>query len=80
MSIQSKPMLTVVTKNVMTTLTHSQVSEAVDRLHEAMATPDPDNPDLWITEVAGHKVWGILDHGAGPEGQDIFTILYPSDY
>ncbi len=80
MQIQSRPMLTVVTRNVMTTLTHDQVAEAVDRLHEAMAVPDLDNPDLWSAEIAGHKIWGILDHGAGPDGQDAFTVLFPEDY
>jgi len=80
MQTNTQPMITVVTKNVMTTLTTEQVSRAVDKLHEAMTTPDPDNPNLWAIYLDDHTLWGILDEGAGPAGQDAFTILFPEDY
>jgi len=56
------------------------VSRAVDKLHEAMTTPDPENPNLWAIYLDDHTLWGILDEGAGPAGQDAFTILFPEDY
>ena len=71
---------TVVTANVMTTLNTEQLSRAVDELLEAMKTPDPDNPGLWSTNIDERQVWGILDEGAGPGGENLLTILFPEDY
>jgi hypothetical protein len=73
-------MLTVVTATVMDTLTVDELYLAVLQLREKMKTPDPKNPNLWSTEINGYKLWGILDEGAGPNGERTFTILFPSDY
>lgn len=80
MQTNTQPMLTVVTQNVMTTLTSDQVARGVEELLEAMKTPDPENPNLWAIYLDDYTLWGILDEGAGPEGQDAFTILFPENY
>ena len=80
MQTNTRPMLTVVTQNVMTTLSNEQVARAVNMLHEAMMKPDPDNPNLWVARLDGYIVGGILEEGAGAEGQDAFTVLFPEDY
>ena len=73
-------LLTVVTRSVIASLSPEEIAQATDDLRVKMKTPDPDNPDLWTTEVSGIKVWGILDRRAGPMGEDVFTVLFPSDY
>ena len=77
---ESQALLTVVTRSVLATLSPDEIAQATASLRKKMETPDPDNPDLWSTEAAGFKVWGILDRRAGPKGEDVFTVLFPSDY
>ncbi len=81
MSPTSQATVTVVTRNVATTLSPKQIDEAMTQLHEKMKFPDPGNPDLWTVEIdGGYRLWGILDHGAGPKGEDVLTLLFPEDY
>ena len=70
----------VATANIAATLSPEQLSRAYSDLREKIKTPDPDNPNLWTTIIDGRKIWGILDEGAGPDGEDLFTILFPEDY
>ena len=70
----------VATANVTTKLSEQQLDRAYRELREKMKTPDPENPNLWTTTIDGRKVWGILDEGAGPQEEDLFTILFPEDY
>ena len=70
----------VATANVTTELSEQQLASAYNELKEKMKTPDPENPSLWTTTIDGRQVWGILDEGAGPQGEDLFTILFPEDY
>jgi len=72
--------ITVMTRTVVDTLTPKQIDEAMTQLHEKMKVQDPANPDLWTVTVDGCKLWGILDHGAGPKGEDVLTLLFPEDY
>jgi hypothetical protein len=78
--VESTKLYTVMTANVAETLSLPEVMEAFKELWEKMKTPDPDNPNLWTVEVAGRKLWGILDERAGPNGEDLFTLLFPEDY
>ena len=81
MNAAKRSRITVMTKNVANTLTPEQIGEAMMQLREKMKVQDPDNPDLWTIEIeAGYKLWGILDHGAGPNGEDVLTLLFPEDY
>jgi len=80
MNTTERPLITVVTRNVMTTLSREQVASAVHQLLTAKEVPDPENPGLWSTTIGGYTLWGILDRGAAPEGQDLFTVLFPEDY
>ncbi len=75
-----KRLYVVATANVASTLSEQQLSRAYRELRETMKTPDPDNPNLWTVNIDGRKIWGILDEGAGPDGEDLFTILFPEDY
>ncbi|MBT4485495.1 MAG: hypothetical protein HOC71_17650 [Candidatus Latescibacteria bacterium] len=70
----------VATANVTTELSEQQLAKSYRELMEKIKTPDPENPNLWTITVDGRKVWGILDERAGPEGEDLFTILFPKDY
>jgi hypothetical protein len=70
----------VATANVTTELSEQQLARAYRELREKMKTPDPENPNLWTVTINSRKVWGILDEGAGPQGEDLFTILFPEDY
>lgn len=79
-TVQTRPMLTVVSRSVMDALSPDELHTAVGQLKQKMKTPDPDNPNLWSAEVGPYKLWGILDERAGPNGEDIFTVLFPSDY
>ena len=76
----NKALLVVATSNVVHELNESQLSQAWLQLREKMKTPDPDNPNLWTVIIDSRKLWGILDEGAGPHGEDVFTILFPEDY
>jgi hypothetical protein len=80
MNTTEQSRITVVTRTVANTLTVRQIGEAMMKLREKMKFQDPDNPDMWTVEVNGHKLWGILDHGAGPSGEDVLTLLFPEDY
>jgi len=73
-------LLTVCTRAVALTLSPEEIHQAYVDLRRKMRKQDPQNPDLWSTEVRGEKLWGILDRRAGPQGEDVFTILFPSDY
>ena len=75
-----KQLYVVATANVASTLSEQQLRRAYLALREKMKTPDPDNPNLWIVIIDGREIWGILDEGAGPDGEDLFTILFPEDY
>jgi hypothetical protein len=81
MNARTQSRITVVSRRVATTLSPEQIGEAMTQLHERMKSQDPDNPDLWTVEIdPGYKLWGILDHGAGPDGEDVLTLLFPEDY
>ena len=79
-TVQTKPMLTVVSRGVMDTLSPDELHTAASQLKQKMKVPDPDNPNLWTTEVGPYKLWGILDERAGPKGEDVFTVLFPKEY
>ncbi len=68
------------TANVSTTLSPEQIQEAFNQLQEKMKVPDPENPNLWVVAIGKYKLWGILDHGAGPSQEDLLTLLFPEDY
>ena len=70
----------VATAHVTTELSEQQLAKTYRDLRERMKTPDPDNPNLWTVTIDGRRVWGILDEHAGPQGEDLFTILFPEDY
>ena len=53
---------------------------AIADLQEKRKTPDPENPNLWSTEVRGVRVWCILDEGAGLNGENLYTFLLPGEY
>jgi hypothetical protein len=70
----------VTTRTVAATLQPEEIQEALIQLKEKMKVQDPLNPDLWTVFIGGHKLWGILDRRAGPNGEDLLTILFPEDY
>ncbi len=74
------PMIHVMTCGVQAELTPEEIYRANQQLMEKMKKPDPDNPNLWTVEIGRFKLWGILDEGAGPNGENIFTILFPNEY
>ena len=73
-------LVTVVTRSIAARLTPEEIHRVLLDLREKMQTPDPDNPNLWSTQVGEQKIWGILDCGVGPGGADVLTIMFPSDY
>ena len=75
-----KPMIHVMTRGVQAALTREEILLAHQQLIEKMKTPDPKNPNLWTVEVGHHKLWGIVDEEAGPYGENICTLLFPSEY
>jgi hypothetical protein len=77
---QKRSMITVATAGVIASVTPEELYAITTELFEKMKTPDPDNPNLWSTQRGGHTFWGILDEGAGPNGEDVFTILFASEY
>ena len=83
-STRSKPIgstiQTVVTNGISTTLTPEQIQQVFSEMFEKMKTPDPDNPNLWTVHISGHRIWGILDEGAGEDGRSLLTLLFPSEY
>ena len=76
----SKIFLRVTTANVTATLDPEEIQVAFKKLHESMKTPDPENPNIWVVMIGKHKLWGILDHRAGPFQEDVLTLLFPEDY
>ena len=70
----------VATRSVAAALTTAEMQEALQKLEEKMQKQDPLNPDLWTVYVNNHKLWGILDHRAGPNREDLLTVLFPEDY
>ena len=76
----SNKIFQVTTANVTATLDPEEIQVAFKKLHENMKTPDPKNPNLWVVKIGKHKLWGILDHRAGPSQEDVLTLLFPEDY
>ena len=70
----------VVTSGVSEELSALEVCQAISGLLKKMQVPDPDNPNLWSVRVGHRTVWGILDKHAGPDGEDLFTVLFPCEY
>ena len=70
----------VASRAVALALTPEEMQEALQKLEVKMQEQDPLNPDLWTVYVNNHKLWGILDHRAGPKGEDLLTVLFPEDY
>ena len=68
------------TASVADQLSDIEILIAFAQLAEKMKTQDPENPDLWVVTIGKHKLWGILDRGAGPNGMDSLTLLFPEDY
>lgn len=77
---QNRAMITTMTCGIHTELTPEELYRALTELHQKMKTPDPENPGLWSTTINDHTVWGILDEHAGPNGEDVFTVLFPHEY
>ena len=77
---RTQSILRVTTANVTATLSPEEIQAAFKKLHECMKIPDPENPNLWVIMINDHKLWGILDHRAGPLKEDVLTILFPEDY
>jgi len=77
---ESNNLIVVVTASVYQELSRNEIDEAFKQLKEKMKKQDPQNPDLWTIQISGHELWGILDHKAGPNEEDVLTILFPSDY
>lgn len=80
MSTQEKNHITVLTRHVAQSLLPDQVCRALQHFHSAMRVQDPENPNLWTTQIDGWTLWAVLDEGAGPNGEDVATILFPEDY
>ena len=80
MNTTNEARITVATKTVVDTLTPEQIDAAMTQLHEKMKVQDPANPDLWTITVDNCKLWAILDHRAGPNGEDVLTLLFSEDY
>ena len=76
----SENIFRVTTANVTATLDPEEIQAAFKELHESMKIPDPENPNLWVVTIGKHKLWGILDHRAGPSQEDVLTLLFPEDY
>ena len=70
----------VASRAVAAKLQPEEIQEALQKLEVKMQKQDPLNPDLWTVHVSNHKLWGILDHRAGPNGEDLLTVLFPEDY
>lgn len=70
----------VASRSVALKLTPEEMQEALQKLEVKMQKQDPLNPDLWTVYVNNYKLWGILDHRAGPNGEDLLTVLFPEDY
>jgi len=70
----------VASRAVAAKLRPEEMQEALRKLEVKMQKQDPLNPDLWTVFVNNYKLWGILDHRAGPKGEDLLTILFPEDY
>lgn len=77
---QQTPTIHVMTCGVQAELTPEEIAWVHQELMEKMKTPDPDNPNLWTTKIRGQTIWGILDEGAGPNGEDLFSLLFPHEY
>lgn len=77
---QPVKLLTVATANVVGTLSKLEITQAFKQLFEKMKVNDPLNPNLWTVEIREHKLWGILDEGAGPNQENVLTLLFPEDY
>lgn len=77
---ETQAVRTVITQSVLKALTSEELDRTVKVLQEKSKTQDPDNPDLWTCKTATHEVWAVLDRQAGLQGEDVLTILFPSDY
>jgi len=80
MPVKARPLLVVASSSVLQRLNLEQFEQAMRSLSTKSLVQDPNNPNLWITKVSDIEVWGILDEQAGPEGEDVLTILLPEDY
>ena len=73
-------LLIVTTRSVSLTLTSDEIQIALNLMKEKMKVFDPLNPNMWTVYIGLHKLWGILDYEAGPEKEDVLTLLFPEDY
>ncbi len=72
---KSRRLTTVITCGVQSLLSEAEIQKAIAALQKERTVPDPDNPGLWRTQIGLHTIWGVLDEGAGVDGEDILTVL-----
>ena len=77
---EERRIITVMTRGIQAELTPDEILIVYRELMEKMKTPDPNNPNLWSTKFKDRTIWGVLDEKAGPNGEDVFCIMYPSEY
>jgi len=77
---ESRAVLNVITPAVQKALSPEELERSLRALQEKSKTPDPESPNLWTHQTGKHVVWAILDEQAGPEGEDVLTILLPGNY
>ena len=70
----------VASRAVAMKLMPQEMQEALEKLEVKTQQQDPLNPDLWTVYVNNYNLWGILDHKAGPNREDLLTVLFPEDY
>ena len=65
---------------VKTTLSLNEMKETLKKLEEIMKMEASLNLDIWTVFVSNHEVWGVLDRRAGPNGEDLLSIIFLEEF
>ena len=72
-------LLTMATPQVVNALDEREIDEAFGALLRELEECNRQCQAPIEVSIAGQKLWGIIDPWAGPNGEDLLTLLYPND-
>ena len=67
-------------KKIETIFTEKEMEEVLKKLEEIMMIEASLSLDLWTVNINNKEVWGLFDTRAGPNGEDLLTIIFSEEF
>lgn len=67
-------------KKIEATFSKEETKGVIKKMDEIMKLNTPYNFNLWTLNIKDHEVWGLFDSRAGPNGEDLLTIILSEEF